>query len=250
MTNSFDITRDMVSIILHPIAILIALFPVITKVLQFLASGNLYRIKISKSDTNLNIVEKLLGLTGEDSKVKISQKTHDICNTVIEESVFHIQTGCKTDKRNFDVYDAVIDCTGLKYLACFATKLVKPGKDLRRLCWTSIFIFPNLAFLAIVFSAWASAEIGVILSKTSSQTSIVLDVKQWIELVFYSVMAISSFVLYIFSFNRFANSLVLLWHIKENKALQEKLLRISDLGGCRKNDRKPLWRWLFRSKNG
>lgn len=213
--------RDIGSIIPYPIAILIALFPVIIKALQFLASGNLYRIKISKSDTNLNIVEKLLGLTGEGSKVTISQKSHDICSTVIEESVFHIQTGCKSDKRNFNVYDAVIDCTGLKYLACFATKIVNPGKRLRHLCRRSIYAFLFMAVLAILSSTAASVEVGVILSKTSSQTFIVLGAKQWIELSFYSVMTISLFVLYVFSFNRFANSFALSMYIRKNQALQQ-----------------------------
>jgi hypothetical protein len=57
-----------------------------------------------------------------------------------------------------------------------------------------------MAVLALPSSVFALVEVSVILSKTSSQTFIVLGVNQWIELSFYSVMTISLFALYVFSF--------------------------------------------------
>lgn len=154
VTESTSAAYEIARIVSYCVAFILTIFPVIYKVMQFFASGNFYRIKISKSDTNLNIIEKLIESDAKNSAKTITHESKDICSTIVEESVFHIQTGCKVDKRNFSIYRAVIGYTGLKYLACFATKVSRPGKKLGDSCRSSrnVFcVFTILSILALFF---------------------------------------------------------------------------------------------------
>ena len=220
ITESTSAAYDIGRIASYCVVFILTIFPAIYKLMQFFASGNFYRIKISKSDTNLNIIEKLIESDAKNSAKIITQESKDICSTIVEESVFHIQTGCKVEKRNFSIYRAVVGCTGLKYLACFATKVYRPGKKLGDSCRTARNVFCVFTFLSILALFYLSVILGVLISKLSSPA---LGVKLSIEFCLIIFMIIAFFWLYFVSFNRLVNSFTLLNFIRKNNALKQLL---------------------------
>ncbi|MBU2854327.1 MULTISPECIES: hypothetical protein [Acidithiobacillus] len=223
VTESTSAAYDIGRIASYCVVFILTIFPAIYKLMQFFASGNFYRIKISKSDTNLNIIEKLIESDTKNSAKIITQESKDICSTIVEESVFHIQTGCKVEKINFSIYRAVVGCTGLKYLACFATKVYRPGKKLGDSCRTVRNVFCVFTVLSILALFSLSVILGVLISKLSSPAVPALDVKLSIEFCLIIFMIIAFFWLYFVSFNRLVNSFTLLKFIRKNNALKQFL---------------------------
>ncbi|MBU2829753.1 hypothetical protein [Acidithiobacillus ferriphilus] len=221
VTESTSAAYDIGHIASYCVTVILAIFPAIYKVIQFFSSGDFYRIKISKSDTNLNIIEKLIASDTKNSTKIITQESKEICSTIVEESVFHIQTGCKVDKVNFYIYRAVIGYTGLKYLACFATKVSRPGKKLGDSCRRSRNVLCFVTILSILALGILSFLLGVVMSKSSSPAAITLDVKQLIEFYFIIFLQIAFFLLYFASFNRAVNSFILLNSINKTDALKQ-----------------------------
>ena len=198
---------------------IVALFPIIYKIMQFLAAGNFYRIKISKSDTNLNITEKLLESASKfaNTGIKLTPGSEEICKKIIEESLFHIHTGCKVKKEQFDIYFEVLGYTGLSYISCFATKIKKPYDTLYDSCVKARKKFILLVIISLSFSFISSIFIGHVLTKTTSLTSITLNIKQSIELYSSVIILVAFILLYLISFNGFSNSLILLNGINRSK---------------------------------
>ena len=199
-----------------------AILPVVYKVIQFFSSGNFYRIKISKSDTNLNITEKLLESIGKlpNTGKYLSVKSEDMCSKIIEESLFHIYSGYKVREYNFNTYSTVLSCTGLGYLAYFSTKIAHPNRSLHDSCKKSATTSGVTMIISILLAALLTIYIAGLFSKTESLQSIYLNAKEMIQFYFFLVIFVISFVLYVVSLNSFSNSVMLLSKIKRDTMLR------------------------------
>ena len=166
----------------YAIAIPTLLIPVVYKFMQFFAAGNFYRIKISKSDTNLNITEKLIAtIMSNESKLKdefTNLNSYNLCNTIIEESLFHLKTGYRIRANHIDLYNNILRLCGLPYIACFATRVHRPNKALINLSVRSFFVFLVIAAISMAALFVCATHIGHILSQTKSIIHISLDIKK------------------------------------------------------------------------
>lgn len=201
----------------YAIALPTLLIPVIYKFMQFFASGNFYRMKISKSDTNLNIVEKLIQTIMSNESILKDEFTnlnsYCLCNTIIEESLFHLKTGYRIRANHIGLYNNILRLCGLPYIACFATRVHRPNKALKDLSARSFFVFLVISAISITAIFVCAASIGHILS----QTYILLGIKNKIKLFFLTVFSVLMFLVYIISTNNLGNSFILYRLLKKHK---------------------------------
>ncbi|MBU2755442.1 hypothetical protein HFU84_11775 [Acidithiobacillus sp. CV18-2] len=206
--NSFTSFLDLV---------LVAVFIVIFNVINLLSSGKIYRIKISKSDTNLNIIEKLVG----SSNVNLSDEQKALCDQIVTESLINIWTGYRIRLDQLSVYNFVMATTGNQFLAVFCAKSKRPGETIRENSKRSAVESGIITIFVFVFLFLGSFLAGFIMSKSKVATRIDLNFKYTIE--FYSdiFFMFVFFVVYIFSFNRFTNSTILWYKCRKNKEFGE-----------------------------
>ncbi|MHB1780786.1 hypothetical protein [Acidithiobacillus sp.] len=178
------------------------------KFIEILSSGKIYKIKILKADTNLNIVEKLI----TDKNITLSAYQKRICDEIITESLINILTGFRLRSGEKTIYDQALSLTGKTYLSFFSAKIKLPSETIEKS--SLAYLWPSLFYIvvSIIMIILDSLFIGYILSKGDSEVYIILLVLSIIAMIFISA-------LYIVSFNRVSNSLLLYWYCRRNKSL-------------------------------
>lgn len=197
--------------ILIPLTLIVGIFTTI----NMLASGKFYRVKISKSDTNLNIIEKLL----ETKNITITDKQKEMCSKIIDDSLINLMTGYKLTNENINIYNQVLSLTSRPYLSYFSAKIKSQNKSLYESSIRMLRLYSLTTIVIILTLFIASVLACKIPSLTSSINHISLDLIYKIALLFDLFVYIMLFIAYITSFNRLLNAVILFVACRNNKEL-------------------------------
>ena len=197
--------------ILISLTLIVGIFTTI----NMLASGKFYRAKISKSDTNLNIIEKLL----ETKNITITDKQKEMCSKIIDDSLINLMTGYKLTNKNINIYNQVLSLTSRPYLSYFSAKIKSPKKSLYESSIRMLRLYSLTTIVIILALLVASVLTGNILSQTSSINHISFDLNYKIAFFFDLFVYSMLFIAYITSFNRLSNAIILFVLCRNNKEL-------------------------------
>jgi len=182
-----------------------------------LSSGTIYRIKISRADTNLNILEKLKGTKG----LTLSPEQDKICSDIITDSLINISTGYNLNSRNIHVYNHALSTTGYRYISNFAAKIKKESESIIKS--TIKYFFSSLFYLLVSFSFFIILPffLEYILHQINLEKHIfLLEILTKIEFIFFTISVFLVFLAYVISIYNTINSLILIYYCIRYKNLR------------------------------
>lgn len=185
--------------------------------INMFASGTIYRTRISKANTNLDIVEKLLSSNKND----LGDFQKKLCAEIISESLINIKTGYKLSVENLRTYEHVFKLTSKPYLSYFSARIKNynksVGESVKKYFFSSLTVFIIILTMLLLGSIIS----GVILSKSSSLQILNLDLKYKIGFYADTIIMISLLGAYIVSINRLSTAIILFFECGRNKSLRD-----------------------------
>jgi len=176
--------------------------------IRMLSSGTIYRISISRADTNLNIIEKLK----ENKGLNLSPEQEKMCSDIITDSLINISTGYRLNSRNIHVYNHVLSITGDRYISNFAAKVKKDSEPIiksTRKCFFTYFSMLIVSFLILTVSP-VLLEHSLHAINLAKYTAL----RELEKILFFcfTILTLLFFLAYIISIIKFINSLILLYY--------------------------------------
>jgi len=176
--------------------------------IRMLSSGTIYRISISRSDTNLNIVEKLK----ENKGLNLSHEQEKICSDIITDSLINISTGYRLNSRNIHVYNHVLSITGDRYISNFAAKVKKESEPIVKSTRKYFLFYFSILIVSFLFLTVSPLLLEHILHAINLEKYTAL--RELEKFVFFcvTVLTLLFFLAYVISIINFINSLILLFY--------------------------------------
>jgi hypothetical protein len=197
------ITKSNIYLILLSLIIVIAYILIL-----MLSSGTIYRISISRADTNLNILEKLK----ENKGLNLSPDQEKICSDIITDSLINISTGYKLNSRNIHVYNHVLSITGNRHISNFAAKVKKESESIMKSTIKYFFSRLFIIIFSLLFFIALSLLLENILHNINSEKYTVLEIKSELEFFGVSTLMLLFLLNYIISVFNAINSLILIFY--------------------------------------